>query len=449
MNQYASTSDSDQKQLPGKTRLPAGHAPFRGPMEWQVAIQRHAERPARSEVHVLLCLMQVLDWETGTGYASEAYLAAMVGVSIPVVRRALTWARKYKFAIRTRKGHRITDEIKIASEWLLTMPLAEPTAHRGAVGYPEEEEPTAQTGEPNRSKGQTQPLSTDPPSSLSTSPLSTTTRARAEGASTEEPLSPEGQVQTREGDPSRAPAGGRSRVGDGISQPDGPSSAAPPRGGAPAATRRRTITGQPHRAARGSTEGEAAQPSSPPARSGAARPDTTTVGEDTSIPQNSSERYETALRAATAAIMAYDSVSEEMARMRAITQVKHYSSFLTRAEELEKLVARYEEWVREDHEQVQESRAPRERVVPALAWDIGLYQAGPDEGKLTYYMPVPSEVSAEADFRGTEEELLEKYPELRGQRADQATCPTVQEPSGEQTSPYAADFDVEELMTSA
>jgi hypothetical protein len=105
---------------------------FRGPMEWLAAIIDHMDTPSPAQFKVLSCLARTLDWKSGTGYASEPYLAVMSGIGtaggpdrpqdVRTVHAALNWAREHGFAIRTRKGHRVNHMTSLASEWRLTRP---------------------------------------------------------------------------------------------------------------------------------------------------------------------------------------------------------------------------------------------------------------------------------------------------------------------------------------
>jgi hypothetical protein len=146
------------------------------------AIRDHPERPSADQCLVLDRLALRMDWQTGCGYASVAQLAADTGCSEATVRRALTWARGNELLIRTRRGHRVTSERVVASEWRLTQPVtaeqleAEPTQ---PVTAEQLEEPTAQNGRANRSEDATQPLTGDAPSRPSPSRPSSSANAGA------------------------------------------------------------------------------------------------------------------------------------------------------------------------------------------------------------------------------------------------------------------------------
>jgi hypothetical protein len=103
--------------------------------------------------HVLTMLALRMNWATGRGYASTRQLDGDADVEERTVRRATKWARDTGFLIRARRGHYISKETAIASEWCLTLP-----------GYPQAEsqpdtgdllgKPTGLNGEANRTAGE-------------------------------------------------------------------------------------------------------------------------------------------------------------------------------------------------------------------------------------------------------------------------------------------------------
>ena len=122
---------------------------------WLVAIRDHPNRPAPAQCLVLQMLALRMDWHTGRGYASVRQLGSDAGASERTVRRGISWARETGHLARTRRGHRVSSQLVIASEWQLTTP-----------GYPQAEsqpvtgdllgKPTGQNGRPNRPIGATQ-----------------------------------------------------------------------------------------------------------------------------------------------------------------------------------------------------------------------------------------------------------------------------------------------------
>lgn len=142
---------------------------------WLVAVRDHPDRPSALQRYVLACLALRMDWKTGCGYASARQLGADADASEPTVHRATRWARDNGLAVQTRRGHRVTSERTIASEWRLTQPLTGDLL----------EKPTNQNGHANRSAGPTQPLTGDAPSRTSSS--RTSSSARGDGADAPRP----------------------------------------------------------------------------------------------------------------------------------------------------------------------------------------------------------------------------------------------------------------------
>lgn len=104
-----------------------------------------------------------LDFGTGAGYCSARTLAERSGKARSTVMRALELGRKAGLIEQTRRGHRITNETKIASEWRIIYP--EPTSGSVDVGSyldpmstyadigseptSESADPTSESGRPN------------------------------------------------------------------------------------------------------------------------------------------------------------------------------------------------------------------------------------------------------------------------------------------------------------
>ncbi len=112
-------------------------------------IRDHPDRPPALQRLVLYCLALRMDWETGCGFASTETLAADASAEERTVRRATRWGRQADLLLQTRRGHYISPETSVASEWQLTGP-----------GYPQDRtqpatggrlaDPTGQNGRPNR-----------------------------------------------------------------------------------------------------------------------------------------------------------------------------------------------------------------------------------------------------------------------------------------------------------
>jgi hypothetical protein len=158
----------------------SSHTPeYTGPMEWQGAIIDHKDTPPPAQFKVLACLAQTLDWKTGTGYASEPYLAEKAGIKdLRTVRAALTWVRSNGFAIRTRKGHRVNDTTALASEWQLAMPTQQDI--QCTVGANESDLMSNPTGHPMQANSASDAPNRTldvPPSSLSISSPSSSSRS--------------------------------------------------------------------------------------------------------------------------------------------------------------------------------------------------------------------------------------------------------------------------------
>ncbi len=137
---------------------------------WLIAIRDHPARPPLAQSHVLTMLALRMNWATGRGFASARQLGQDAGVSEPTVHRATRWGRDSGYLLRTRRGHRVSADRILASEWRLTQPI---TGERL-------EKPTDQNGRPNRSAEPTQPITTDPPSRTVSS--RTVSSARADEA---------------------------------------------------------------------------------------------------------------------------------------------------------------------------------------------------------------------------------------------------------------------------
>ena len=169
-------------------------------MTWMTAIRDHPERPALAQVHVLYALALRMDWQTGCGFASNAQLAADAQCGERTVRSATGWARKAELLVQTRRGHRITADRVIASEWRLAIPgetqpatLPLLTSKPTGNGMPIGSKPTGKWERPNRQMEPTQPARTAPPSELG--PQDLVPSANGDGAKAPRP--PSADPETR------------------------------------------------------------------------------------------------------------------------------------------------------------------------------------------------------------------------------------------------------------
>jgi hypothetical protein len=146
---------------------------------WLVAVRDHPNRPPQAQCHVLTMLALRVDWTTGCGFASGRQLGEDADASERTVRRATTWGRDTGFVVRTRRGHRVSAELVIASEWRLTQPATGDLL----------EKPTGQNGKANRPIGPTQPVTGAAPSrSVSSRPVTSGRAPRAEVQTRDQPL---------------------------------------------------------------------------------------------------------------------------------------------------------------------------------------------------------------------------------------------------------------------
>jgi hypothetical protein len=154
-------------------------------MVWMKALRDHPFRPATAQCHVLYSLALRMDWETGAGFASAAQLAEDAACRERTVRNATAWARAAQMLTQTRRGHRLGDGRKLASEWQLCMPpqpaREDPFADASTgTGMPVEAVSTGKYRSLNRQIPQSQPARTAPPSELV--PSRTSSSGRGETA---------------------------------------------------------------------------------------------------------------------------------------------------------------------------------------------------------------------------------------------------------------------------
>lgn len=143
------------------------------------AVRDHPERPPALQRHVLHSLALRLDWQTGCGFASGAQLAADADCEQRTVKRATSWARGAQLLVQTRRGHYVSAECKVSSEWRLCLP-AEQT--QGDSGDLLAGKPRGQSTGPKVTADPTQGDSSTPPSRPRSSRPRTSARGDAAGA---------------------------------------------------------------------------------------------------------------------------------------------------------------------------------------------------------------------------------------------------------------------------
>jgi hypothetical protein len=89
--------------------------------QWLVVVRDHPDRPPAMQRHVLTMLSLRVNWYTGRGFASTQMLMDDADASKSTVVRATGWARHAQLLLQTRRGHRISAEVAIASEWELQL----------------------------------------------------------------------------------------------------------------------------------------------------------------------------------------------------------------------------------------------------------------------------------------------------------------------------------------
>jgi hypothetical protein len=107
------------------------------PLVWLAAVRDHPQRPAAPQCWVLTALALRLDWAAGSGYVSTERLRSDAGITERTVRRATTWARRHGLLVMTRRGHRMGDGRKVASEWALALPSQPVTADTLSESQPD------------------------------------------------------------------------------------------------------------------------------------------------------------------------------------------------------------------------------------------------------------------------------------------------------------------------
>lgn len=170
------------------------------PLVWMRTIRDDTDLTAGTlNVLVMLALRMRKD---GAGFASQEQLADDAGVSESTVRRALQKARDLGYVVRTRRGHRINDDVSVASEYRLTTPpqpvtgdtLAGATqpvtgARLDAGAVPPHTPPDTPSqpviSKANRSSEHTQPVTGDRPRGLHPEVLSPRVPDQGSGASSD------------------------------------------------------------------------------------------------------------------------------------------------------------------------------------------------------------------------------------------------------------------------
>jgi hypothetical protein len=127
-----------------------------------------------------------LDWETGVGFASVRQIGADAGACERTVKSATVWARTSELLVLTRRGHYVSPERTVASEWRLALPQSQ-----GAAGRTLE----SQGARDPRANGQIDP--TQGASGTHTSrPRSSRPRSSARGNGANAPSRPRAQPKT-------------------------------------------------------------------------------------------------------------------------------------------------------------------------------------------------------------------------------------------------------------
>lgn len=147
------------------------------PVPWMRAIRDAVPRFTTSRLAVLLCLGLRMNAD-GTGFASARQLGSDARVDERTARRATDEARGRGYLNRTRRGHRLGNDVGLASEWKLTLPvdnLAQP-----GTGARLSEFSTGQGCHLNRTETPSQPDTGVRPRGLYSGGLSAGARGRAE-----------------------------------------------------------------------------------------------------------------------------------------------------------------------------------------------------------------------------------------------------------------------------
>lgn len=100
---------------------------------WIKAVTSHPDFTDGQKLVLITLATDCLDFSTGAGYCSVKTLRERTGKGRTVVIGALELARKAGLIEQTKRGHRLTDNSKIASEWQVIYPPM-PTGTRPPVG---------------------------------------------------------------------------------------------------------------------------------------------------------------------------------------------------------------------------------------------------------------------------------------------------------------------------
>ena len=138
---------------------------------WMRAVRDHRPKPGpRSERYPVLWGLALRMRPDGSGFLSQRMLAEDIETTERTVRKHLRWAIDTGYLLRTRRGHRITNDIVIASEYRLCQP---------ETGDLLGTEPTGKMRQPNRKDDGTQPEARDLPRESSTRESSPSRAKRA------------------------------------------------------------------------------------------------------------------------------------------------------------------------------------------------------------------------------------------------------------------------------
>lgn len=91
------------------------------PVVWMRAVRDAAEHPPGARLAVLWALALRMR-KDGGGFASQRQLADDTGVDERTARRAVKWGQDAGYLVRTRRGHRLSNEKSLANEYQLVVP---------------------------------------------------------------------------------------------------------------------------------------------------------------------------------------------------------------------------------------------------------------------------------------------------------------------------------------
>jgi hypothetical protein len=94
-------------------------------MVWQQKLRACPYRPRgrqRRQFDALVTLAELLNWPTGTGFASVGQIAKGADVSESTAKRATAWAQEAGWLRKKTRGHNVGDGTDSANEWVLLLP---------------------------------------------------------------------------------------------------------------------------------------------------------------------------------------------------------------------------------------------------------------------------------------------------------------------------------------